>query len=288
MKFYTYFSRQQRLAVVLLTLIIISLELILVLRGSIPPDQNKIDPQVYLEFQNEMDRLIVQKRNKSTPKIYPFNPNYITDYKGYSLGMSAEEINRLHAYRAKNKWVNTNKEFQRITNVSDSLLKKIAPYFKFPDWVTKSTKKSSSTASTSTNTFAKKIDLNKATAKQLQKVHGIGAFYSERIVRLRDSFEGGFISDLQLQGIQGLTPEVIVNILKDFTVKTPRVIEKIDLNSATIAQLVSIEYIDYELAYEIIELRMLRDGYSAIEELTKVKDFPTEKLEIIKLYLSLN
>jgi len=51
---------------------------------------------------------------------------------------------------------------------------------------------------------------------------------------------------------------------------------------------VSIEYIDYELAYEIIELRMLRDGYSAIEELTKVKDFPTEKLEIIKLYLSLN
>jgi len=84
------------------------------------------------------------------------------------------------------------------------------------------------------------------------------------------------------------TPEVIVNILKDFTVKTPRVIEKIDLNSATIEQLVGIEYIDYELAYEIIELRMLRDGYSAVEELTKVKGFPTEKLEIIKLYLSLN
>jgi DNA uptake protein ComE-like DNA-binding protein len=51
---------------------------------------------------------------------------------------------------------------------------------------------------------------------------------------------------------------------------------------------VSIEYIDYELAYEIIELRMLRDGYSAVEELTKVKEFPTEKLEIIELYLSLN
>ena len=52
--------------------------------------------------------------------------------------MSAEEINRLHAYRAKNKWVNSRKEFQRITKVSDSLLKQIAPYFKFPDWVTKS------------------------------------------------------------------------------------------------------------------------------------------------------
>ncbi|AOR29156.1 competence protein ComEA [Formosa sp. Hel1_33_131] len=288
MKFYTYFSRQQRLAVIVLMLVIISMQLSWVSYNELRADTFDIAPETYLKFQKEVDSLIAKQRQNSAPKIYPFNPNYITDYKGYSLGMSAEEINRLHAYRAKNKWVNTNKEFQRITNVSDSLLKKIAPYFKFPDWVTKSTKKSSSTASTSTNTFAKKIDLNKATAKQLQKVHGIGAFYSERIVRLRDSFEGGFISDLQLQGIQGLTPEVIVNILKDFTVKTPRVIEKIDLNSATIAQLVSIEYIDYELAYEIIELRMLRDGYSAIEELTKVKDFPTEKLEIIKLYLSLN
>ena len=88
-----------------------------------------------------MDSLIAQQRQNSAPKIYPFNPNYITDYKGYTLGMSAEEINRLHAYRAKNKWVNSSKEFQRITKVSDSLLKQIAPYFKFPDWVTKSTQK---------------------------------------------------------------------------------------------------------------------------------------------------
>ena len=118
-------------------------------------------------------------------------------------------------------------------------------------------------------------------------MYGIGAYYSERILRYRDSFEGGFISDVQLQGIRGLTPEVITNILKEFTVKTPRRIDKIDLNSVTVDQLVRIEFIDYELAYEIVELRVLRDGYSAIEELTKVKDFPKDKLEIIKLYLSI-
>jgi len=33
---------------------------------------------------------------------------------------------------------------------------------------------------------------------------------------------------------------------------------------------------------------MLKDGYNAIEELTKVKGFPVKKLEIIKLYLTLN
>ena len=202
--------------------------------------------------------------------------------------MSATEINRLHQYRAQNKWVNSEKEFQQITKVSDSLLSTIAPYFKFPEWVTKSTQKTTSKSYNTIKSFEQKIDLNKATAEQLQKVNGIGAFYSERIIRFRDSFEGGFISEIQLQDVRGLTPEVIENILKKFTVKTPRHIKKLNLNVATVDQLVSIQHIDYELAYEIIEQRMLKEGYSAIEELTKVKGFPIEKLEIIKLYLSIN
>jgi len=288
MKFHTYFSRQQRLAVVLLILIIISLELFLVSNKSSPSDLHKVDSQIYVKFQNEVDSLIVQKRNQSSPKIYPFNPNYITDHKGYTLGMSTTEINRLHQYRAQNKWVNSKKEFQRITNVSDSLLKTIAPYFKFPEWVTKTTQKTTSNSFSTDKSFDLKIDLNKATAAQLQKVYGIGAFYSERIIKFRDSFKGGFISEIQLQDVRGLTPEVIENILKKFTVKTPRHIKKLNLNVATVDQLVQIQHIDYELAYEIVELRMLKEGYRAIEELTKVKGFPIEKLEIIKLYLSIN
>ena len=83
---------------------------------------------------------------------------YVTDYKGYTLGMSAQEINLLQAYRAKGKWINSAKEFQRITKVSDSLLKTIAPYFKFPDWVTSSSQKLTSTANTSVKSFAQKLE----------------------------------------------------------------------------------------------------------------------------------
>ena len=286
MKFYTYFSNKQRLALVVLVLVIISLQLSWVSSSKAHTNTFDLPTETYLKFHNERDSLIKDQRQKSLPKIYPFNPNYITDYKGYSLGMNTEEIDRLHAYRSRNKWVNSDEEFQRVTQISDSLLKRIAPYFKFPDWVVKAAQQPTSFTAQSNKTFAQKIDLNKATATQLQKVYGIGAYYSERILRYRDSFEGGFISDVQLQGISGLAPEVITNILKEFTVKTPRRVDKIDLNTATVDQLVRIEFIDYELAYEIVELRVLRDGYSAIEELTKVKDFPKDKLEIIKLYLS--
>ena len=86
--------------------------------------------------------------------------------------------------------------------------------------------------------------------------------------------KAGLFRIYNYKDIQGLTPEVIENILKEFTVKTPRIIEKINLNPRLIDQLVSIQHIDYELAYEIVELRMLMDGYNAIEELTKVKEFP--------------
>ncbi len=41
------------------------------------------------------------------------------------------------------------------------------------------------------------------------------------------------------------------------------------------------------LAHAIIEQRTLREGFKSFEELTKVKDFPVHKIEIIKLYLSL-
>ncbi len=55
-----------------------------------------------LEFiEAEVDSLRIALELKA-PKIFPFNPNYITDYKGYSLGMSNEEIDRLHQFRATN------------------------------------------------------------------------------------------------------------------------------------------------------------------------------------------
>ena len=121
MKFYTYFSNKQRLALVVLVLLIISLQFSWVAHDNLGTDTFDVHTETYSKFQKEVDSLIENQRQNSVPKIYPFNPNYITDYKGYSIGMNAQEIDRLHAYRSKNKWVNTDREFQLVTKVSDSL-----------------------------------------------------------------------------------------------------------------------------------------------------------------------
>ena len=137
-------------------------------------------------------------------------------------------------------------------------------------------------------TFEQKADLNTATALQLQKVNGVGVKLSDRIVKFRNKFVGGFIADVQLQDVYGLSPEVIERITNEFTVKTPRKVQKINLNTATRDQLVTIQHIDYEIAHHIIEQRTLRDGFKSLDDLTKVKNFPIQKIEIIKLYLTLN
>jgi competence ComEA-like helix-hairpin-helix protein len=283
------FSNQQRNGIFLLLIIIIALQCIYAFvdfSDEVPLNDDQTD-----KFRKELDSLRLIEIGNNKPKIYPFNPNYITDYKGYTLGMTNEEIDRLHQFRESNQWVNSAKQFQQITKVSDSLLNEISPYFKFPEWVTNPKPQAinynnSFSNHTKSKTFEQKIDLNQATASQLQKVYGVGEKLSERIVKYRNKY-GGFIADVELTEVYGLMPEVIDRIKNDFTVKTPRTIKTYNLNTATIDELVLIKYIDYEVASNIVEERILRDGFSSFEELTKIEDFPIKKLEIIQLYLRL-
>lgn len=295
MKSHFQFSNQQRNGIFLLLLLLLIAQCVYWFNPKIfasskkdlPENKNELDT-----FRKEMDSLRLIEIENRRPKIYPFNPNYITDYKGFSLGMSNEEIDRLHKFRESNQWVNSDTEFQQVTKVSDSFLGTISPYFKFPDWVTNQKSKSKGYSNPYSNssqpkTFDQKIDLNLATAIQLKKVYGVGEKLSERIINYRIKYKGGFVSDIELSEVWGLSPEVIERIKNDFTVKTPRAIKTFNLNTATRDELVTIQYIDYEIAYHIIEERTLRDGFNSIEDLLLVENFPLKKVDIIKLYLHL-
>jgi DNA uptake protein ComE-like DNA-binding protein len=282
------FSKGQRSGIFLLFLLIVVFQCIYFF-VDFSNEDIPINDEEFKRYQNEIDSLRLVEIENNKQILYPFNPNYITDYKGFTLGMTNEEIDRLLLFRKENKWVNSAQEFQNVTKISDSLLNEISLYFQFPEWVTnqKSSIKPVFKNYSSTKTYEQKQDLNTATTLQLQKVNGIGEILSERIIKYRNKYEGGFIADIQLNDIYGLTQEVIDRITDQFTVKTPRAIQKINLNSATTNELVTIQYIDYEIAYNIIEERTLREGFKSLEELTKVKDFPVSKIEIIKLYLTL-
>lgn len=282
------FNKHQRSGLLILAVLIVVVQVAFFWVNSQTDFQpNSKHPQDLSAIQKQIDSLKSIEPPKDT--IYPFNPNYITDYKGYLLGMSLEEIDRLHAFRDLGKYVNSADEFQEVTQVSDSLIDVISPSFKFPEWVNKNTKISSTSSQLEKNAFEKpikKVDLNTADVEQLKKINGIGDKLSERIISFRNRL-GGFLVDAQLYDVYGLDSMVVKRALDKFTVLTPPTIEKIELNEATYDQLRSIVYINGKLAGKILDYRRVKGTIKSLEELTKIEDFPADRLPSIALYLYL-
>lgn len=244
------------------------------------------EEQNWLAVQTEIDS-IKSVQAEEQGRIYPFNPNFITDYKGYKLGMSLVQIDKLHQYRAKNKYVNSAEEFQKLTGVSQDWMKKYAPFFKFPDWVSKSNAKKSSQNEIVQNSTIKKHtvkDINTATQEDLEEVFMIGEKLAQRIITERTKL-GSFVSMNQLSFIWGISEEALQDLNKKFTVKNTALINRVQINDASIKELAQFPYFNYSIAKNIVTYRSMHGDIKNSEDLTNVKQFPIDKIKIIALYL---
>lgn len=286
------FTRSQRNGIFFMVFLIILLVggIFWVKQTTPKSNLSKEQEKEFLALQASLDSLKKEKlkQKKKAYTIFPFNPNFITDYRGYTLGMSPEEIDRLHSFREKNQWINSAQDFKKVTKVSDSLLAKISPYFKFPEWVIAKQKQDAQKVKNSKPviSYAQKTDLNTANAEELQTVNGIGERLALRIIRYRTKIDG-FLDDSQIKDIYGLKYETEQELLRKFTVKTPPEIEILDINTASLIELSEVVYFNYELAREIIDYRELHEGIKTFEELAKIEDFPAYKIERLKLYLKI-
>ena len=283
-KSFLLFSKSQRIGIIVLFVCIGLLQAVYFFVDFNSNKNNERDKSKWLANQTVIDSLKQQSANYKA-KVYPFNPNFITDFKGYKLGMSVAEIDRLLAYRKMDKYVNSAEEFQKVTKVSDSLLKIMAPYFKFPDWV-KNKNANFKTFSNKEHTkqeILKVLDINQATKEDLMKIYGIGDGLSERILNQKEKF-GGFVSMEQMEDIWGLSPEVIENLNNHFKVSVLPNVKKININNASAKELTQFHNFGYALAKEVVTYRTM-NGDIKIEDLPKIKGFPVEKIKIIALYL---
>ena len=219
---------------------------------------------------------------KSKPKIYPFNPNFISDFKGYQLGMSPDEIDRLHKYRALGKYINTPSSFQEITQVNDSLLNRISPYFQFPIW--KKKEMNNPKRRNPDQPPLVKKDLNTAQYDDLKSIRGIGDKLASRIINYRTKLQGFTFND-QLSEVWNLEEGVVDRLLSYFEIKSAPVIKRININEASFKEVLSIPYIDYELTKKIFNFRDEVAETQSIEELNKIDGFPVDKFSRIALYL---
>lgn len=264
-------SKPQRGAILILLVLLIAVQLYRLLVNS--PELSPVDLSQAQSYQTQLDSLKI-KENAQTPIVYQYNPNYLTDYRAYTLGLPPEAFDKLLRYRQTNSYVNTPKQFQEVTKLSDSLMEKLLPQLKFSKPLYKSKTK---------NRIVLKKDINKASTSDFQEVSGIGAVLSERIIKYR-SFLSGFSVLEQCYEVYGLDSLVVQRLWERFEIQSLPEIERLDLTTVSLQELEQIPYLNRADARKIIAHRTKNKGISTAT-LSELFVNSPNKLQRIKLYL---
>lgn len=71
--------------------------------------------------------------NKARDSIYPFNPNYISDFKAYQLSISPAAVECIRAYRASGNYHLSEEDIKKVAGLSDAEVNRVRHYLKFPE-----------------------------------------------------------------------------------------------------------------------------------------------------------
>ncbi len=276
-----YLSKAQRTGILVLIGCVVLLQLVLWLLHQIPDKKLILDTVKTQKWQNEIDSL-KRIQLSSASDLHPFNPNYLQVDKARFLGLTKTEWERLKTFRAQNKFVNSAEEFQKVTKVSDTLLQKLAPFFKFPDWVVQ--KQQNGLTGFSSKKILPLKDINTATLNDLKAVTGVGDVLAGRILEERNKWNG-FVSIDQLDFVWGLSGNALQEVKRAFAVKAYPVVNKVNINKCSKEELLHIPYINAVKAKQILIYRSKLDRPITIADLEKINGFPLDRLKIIALYL---
>ena len=264
-------SKPQRGAILILLVLLIAVQLYRLLVNS--PELSPVDLSQAQSYQTQLDSLRI-KENAQTPIVYQYNPNYLSDYRAYAIGIPPEAFDRLLRFRETNRFVNSPKEFQAVTGLTDALMEKVLPQLKFPKGFVKTKPKVRSLV---------KKDINKATANDFAEISGIGSVLSERIVNYR-TYLSGFSVLAQCYEVYGLDSLVVKRLLDRFEIQSPPNINRLDLNRATLQELENTPYLNREDTRKIIAHRTRNKGINEAF-LSELFVNSPNKLQRIKLYL---
>ena len=128
------------------------------------------------------------------------------------------------------------------------------------------------------------VNVNTATEADFQKLKGIGAAYSKRIVAYREKL-GGFVAVEQLREVYGITDELYNSISANLEIKGEPV-RTININTADFKTLVSHPYIDKNIANAILNYRDFAKTIKSTDELVKQKAISHNEYDKISKYIS--
>ena len=220
----------------------------------------------------------VYEKKKDVYTLFSFDPNTL-DSTGFTrLGLKSFIASNILKYRVKGGRFKTAVDFSKVFGISPDKYKELEPYIAIAEI---KPLKNDAAPVKRTDII---VDLNSADTTLLMQVKGIGRGYAKGIVRLRQSL-GGFVSVEQLSEVFGMRPENLEKI-KPFCTVNVALVQKINVNTASVGRLKSHPYLNFYKAKAIYELRRSKGKLHDITDLKDLSDISADDLIKLKPYLS--
>ena len=250
--------------------------------------------------------------------LFPFDPNTATAEELQQLGLAPFQVRNIIKYRSKGGVYRSPMDFARLYGLTRKQYRALEPYITIGDddyepastlasvqayiaqkEADKQAAHAAYEAYKAQNTYkpnrgndrdtlryplklkvGEHINLVTADTTQLKKIPGIGSGWARAILNYCKRL-GGYVAVGQLQEIEGFPEES----LPYFSIANPQT-EKINLNTATLAQLRKHPYVNFYQAKAICDYRRLKGKLSNLSQLHLLKDFTPEAIERLRPYVA--
>lgn len=286
-------------------------------------DQRKLDSLValmktgeasplnnYPDRRDEADKTTAERYHepdRRTLKLVPFNPNTASVAQWQQLGLPRWLAERIDKYRSKGGQFRRKTDLLKIYDFPPERYAQLEPYIQLPDQLASAYASRSagpapggyrpnkfgaerrfsgySTAPklTYTRPVITPFDINMADTTQLVALKGIGAGRARQIIKFRDAL-GGFVSTEQFGEIFNIDSLALSELQHYARIQTPP--RKININTATAADLDKHVYLSRRQAEVIVSYRNQHGPFTSVESLKPIRILDASTIDKLAPYLA--
>ncbi len=284
-KYFFYYSKSDRRAVLFLMVLILVLLALILFREEREPSELGVVPEKMTQVEERHTRPEVVRKQYT---LSPFDPNLADSIELSALGIPRFAVSNILKYRRKGGRFTTEASFSRIYGLSEEKFLELKPYLRLPTNVPNLEKtpvtiqpvKADSVKRTVKYPLGVTVDVGVADTAELKKIPGIGSYIARSIVAYRERL-GGFYALQQLNEVKHVTPE----IMKWLVLETAD-IKKININAVSLEQLRAHPYINFYQAKVVVEHRKKRGEIKSLSQLSLYEEFTEKDLERLSPYFS--
>ena len=243
-------------------------------------------PQKEYRYADSYPQKDVNRKEVTRHKL-PFDPNK-DSFKGLlKKGVPYNVVKSIVNYRGKGGQYRFKEDLMKLYTIDEDVYLSLEKYILLPSKpLTISDSENRDTLYEPAPKIISPININRATAGELETISGIGPSYARWIMKKRDEL-GGFYQSEQLLEVYRIEQETIDKI-RPFLLFDQKAIRKLDLNTSTYQELARHPYLSFSEAKAIVNYREQHGLFKDSSVLKELYIFKGKNVERLLPYLDLN